>query len=295
MVTEIAGINYIIHDNSVDQGIEKSLKPFHLERCNFQNPQLNIHIKRNELIEFNPQWRKMFNTDGSWSIYESGAVWYIINSPNQFEHPLWMAEVSKNFQFMNIYCPALKYDGVGYKNALVNPFRYPLDQIITMLILANCNGAIIHSAGIEILGKIYIFPGKSGAGKSTITGEFLNDSKHKLLSDDRIAVRYMDCEYKAFGTPWPGEAGVAINDDGPLGGIFFIKHSNNNYIKEVPPIDAFKKLIPVTSIPWYDRELVPKLFDLLENLVKNIPAFELQFRPDEEVVHFLEDFVEKTI
>jgi hypothetical protein len=51
-----------------------------------------------------------------------------------------------------------------------------------------------------------------------------------------------------------------------------------------------EQLLPVTSIPWYDREVLPDVLDFCGDLVSSVPAYELYFRPDPGVVDFLESF-----
>jgi hypothetical protein len=47
----------------------------------------------------------------------------------------------------------------------------------------------------------------------------------------------------------------------------------------------------VTSIPWHNEKAIQSMLAFCEDLVMNIPAYELHFRPDAEVVTFLEDFI----
>jgi serine kinase of HPr protein (carbohydrate metabolism regulator) len=160
-----------------------------------------------------------------------------------------------------------------------------------MYILARRHGALLHAAGIDINGKGYIFPGKSGAGKSTITRQFAALGDTGLLSDDRIVVRKIEGGFKAYGTPWPGEAGIALNKSVPLAGIFFINHGSANRIREITPKEALARLLPVTSIPWYDREVMDRILTFCEDLISSVPIYELDFKPSVEVVDVFERFV----
>jgi len=55
---------------------------------------------------------------------------------------------------------------VAEGKAIGNPFNYPLDQLVLIHILAYNSGVIIHAAGIEFNGRIYMFAGKSGAARA---------------------------------------------------------------------------------------------------------------------------------
>jgi hypothetical protein len=116
---------------------------------------------------------------------------------------------------------------------------------------------------------------------------------YEFLSDDRIIVRKMDKTFKAFGTPWPGEAGIAVNKNVALSGIFFISQASFNKIEEIKPQRAMERLLPVVSIPWYDKEVLVKILDFCEDLISNVPVYELYFKPDIEVADVFKDFVSK--
>ena len=111
-----------------------------------------------------------------------------------------------------------------------------------------------------------------------------------FLSDDRIVVRKLGDGYRGYGTPWPGEAGIAANRGVSLSSVFFICHGSENRIIEVSRKDALERLFPVISIPWYDRKVVEEILDFCDGLVSHIPAFELYFKPDTEVANILENF-----
>ena len=89
-----------------------------------------------------------------------------------------------------------------------NPVHYPLDQLLLMYTLAQREGALLHAAGVDIQGQGFIFPGKSGAGKSTLSRQLVVQKELEVLSDDRIVIRKIDGVFQAFGTPWPGDAGL---------------------------------------------------------------------------------------
>ncbi len=110
-----------------------------------------------------------------------------------------------------------------------------------------------------------------------------------------LIVRKIDDKFECLWTPWPGEAGIAVNNSMPLSGIFFINHGFQNRIKDIKPKQAIARLLPVTSIPWYDRDIMPKILDFCEDLVLNVPAYELDFKPNVEVVDVLEKFISSEI
>jgi hypothetical protein len=182
------------------------------------------------------------------------------------------------------------HDGIP---AIVNPVCYPLDQILLMYMLARCEGALFHAAGVYMDGRCWIFPGKSGAGKTTLARCLMAHAgpDAEALSDDRMAARKTNGVFYAYGTPWPGDAGVAVNKGAPLGGIFFIRHGAANRIEEINPRQSFERLMPLTSVPWYDRKVMPSVLNFCEDLVSGVPCYDFYFNPSADAARCLESFV----
>ena len=76
-----------------------------------------------------------------------------------------------------------------------------------------------------------------------------------------------------------------------LNRCFFINHASDNRIKEITTGQALRRLLPVTSIPWYDREIMSEILTFCEDLISNVPIYDLHFKPTEEVVDVFEKFV----
>ena len=234
---------------------------------------------------------RVFDSGQAWSWYQDGAQAYLVMKSITLEQPLWLAHIHSGGTQIIVYCNEyLVRSGKG-RRVLVSPFCYPLDQLVCMYVLAQRQGAIIHAAGVRIADKAYMFAGRSGAGKSTLTRQFAARQEMGLLSDDRIVVRKKQETFYAYGTPWPGEAGIAVNASAPLAGIFFLAQGTANTITALGVRQALERLLPVTSIPWYDREVVPKMFAFCEDVMTHVPTYELSFTPDRKVVEVVEQFV----
>lgn len=234
---------------------------------------------------------KIFDTLESWSMYRSGDEYFWVDATDSFpREDANIARFRSKPERVTVYSKARLLAEIKGQKTINNPFVHPLDQLLMMYVLAKREGAILHACAVELDGKGFILPGRSGAGKTTISRLFAAKG-HNLLSDDRVVARKIESEFYAFGTPWAGEANIAANRSLPLHGIFFIMHGNENRIDKITVKEAFEKLMPVTSIPWYDEKVMPDILSFCEDIVMNVPAYELHFRPDCEVVTFLEDFI----
>ncbi|HAM50351.1 MAG TPA: hypothetical protein DCP92_06510 [Nitrospiraceae bacterium] len=69
--------------------------------------------------------------------------------------------------------------GKGGEKVVRNPFVYPLDLLILMYALAWREGIIAHAAGVVMRGRGYVFPGRSGTGKSTLVRQFNNATQYE--------------------------------------------------------------------------------------------------------------------
>jgi hypothetical protein len=237
---------------------------------------------------------KIFDSGRSWRVFRDGAdVLLSFDSAGARSDPFWLARMSGDFSRGAVYCGREFMREVDGSTAILNPVRYPLDQILLMNFLGRKRGAIIHASSAVIAGQGIMFPGISGAGKSTIAGCLAARSDFSILSDDRVVVRERGGSFSVFGTPWPGDAGIARNERAPLRGIFFIRPAPGVRIAEVPPGEALERLLPATSIPWYDREAVPLLLSFLGELVSRVPAYQLSFAPGPEVADALAEFVSR--
>jgi hypothetical protein len=264
-----------------------------------RNPEpgtLSINVSL-ELVNGNmPDSRRMpklFDSGQSWWMTREADVYWAVLHPPAHEKPLWAARFNPDVKDVTVYCsPQLIQEQEG-KTIILNPVRYPLDQLLMMYILARHQGVVFHAAGIKMSGKGFIFAGPSGAGKSTLARLFnasLGQNKPGVLvlSDERIVTRNVNGTFKAYGTPWHGEEGTTRNTSVPLSGIFFLYHSSQNRVKPLKPQQALERLLQVTSIPWYDRDILPGILRYCEELLNRVPLFEFHFTPGLEAIRFLE-------
>jgi hypothetical protein len=182
----------------------------------------------------------------------------------------------------------------GGKRLTGDPFRYPLDQLLLVHYLAKRGGIVVHSAGLVVDGVGLAFPGVSGAGKTTLSLELeragLGDG---LLSDDRTIIRApsadtgRDRHFVVWGSPWPGDAGVARNECAILRALCFLVQDPAASLTQLAPAAAVERLFPVISCPWYDQELTAGVLDTCERLVESVPCYEFRFPRDKRAVELL--------
>lgn len=232
----------------------------------------------------------LFDTVAAWRAIRDGEDLLItMKAPPGHEGHWWFVRLSADGPPYDLYCGEVLKARSGAELTVINPLRYPLDQVLMMYLLAPKKGVIVHAAGFQKGGVGALFAGVSGAGKSTLT-ELVSGQPDLLpLSDDRVVVRRIGDRVQVFGTPWPGEAGVASRASARLGSVVILRQADHHGMRPLDPREAFDRLLPTVSILWYDADLSTAALSWCHELLQEVPAYELSFRRDEGVVEVIEE------
>lgn len=232
--------------------------------------------------------RDCFRTGQSWSLFREGDNYLLAFQREGSEEFYMTARLSHDISRVELFCSGEFIDDQGRACNLV---KYPLDQILLMQYLVRHEGLIAHSAGISVDGRGYLFPGFSGAGKSTISRSLSGGDNIMLLSDDRMIVRKEADAFVIYGTPWPGDAEIAVNKSASLKGVLFLEKSIDNVIHQIDEAEALRRFMSVLSVPWYDRDSISGALSLVSELISRVPSYVLQFKPGKKVVDTIEEFI----
>ena len=237
-------------------------------------------------------WGELSTAAKPWRLFREGEVRRLVWDGSDPGQPLWLAEFVPGTPSITVYCGSKLIEGDGDLKALRNPMHYPLDQLLMLYQLAGRGKGIVHSAGLILKGTCIVAAGRSGAGKSTLSRCWAaRHGTESLLSDDRMII---GCNPRAvsgataYGTPWPGELGAARNAEAPLGAIVFLEKAKVNSLVPISSQDAMERLLPVTSIPWFEPEIMSIALANIERWLADVPAYVFQFTPDEGAVRMLE-------
>lgn len=175
----------------------------------------------------------------------------------------------------------------GPDGQFFDPFFGPTLELLMINYLARGYGVIIHGCGIDIKGKGILFVGESGAGKSTLANLWNREKAAEVLSDDRTIVRYIDGEFRMYGTPWHGEAKFGSPRGVKLEKIFFLRHSRKNAIQPLTSVQAVLKMLQCSFPPYWDAAGMEFTMGFFEKLATCISCCELAFRPDASAIEIL--------
>lgn len=142
--------------------------------------------------------------------------------------------------------------------------------------LLDYNGFMLHSSAVMVDGKVYLFSASSGTGKSTHTRQWLKlfGERAVIINDDKPAIRMVDSEIYAYGTPWSGSSDRNKAACGKLQGICVLERSPENFIEPLDRGDAIFKILNQTIRPT-DTKRMDKLLTLLDSVIVNVPVWRM--------------------
>lgn len=227
-------------------------------------------------------------------VFDSGAAWRLFREGNDNifsfhsttlrHNPYRLARFDAAFANGSVLVTrefADAYDG------FVPALQYPLDELLWSNLLARGRGLEIHACGvIDTDGFGMLFPGHSGAGKSTISRSW-HEQGATIVSDDRVVIRMRDKRPWLFGTPWHGDERLASPAAAPLKRILFLSRGPSHAVRGMTPATAAARLLACAFPPFHDRAAIDFTVCLLGEVAAAVPCAELAFVPDAAVVPFV--------
>ncbi len=148
--------------------------------------------------------------------------------------------------------------------------------------LPQFNRMLLHAAILEYDGEAYAFLGRSGTGKSTHTGLWLQALEGaKIVNGDKPILQINADGVIAYGTPWMGKEGRGSNTKAPLKGLCFLEQAKENSIRRLSPAEVTSKLFLQLLLPT-EEEAAEKTLELADRLIATVPAWLLKCDISEE-------------
>ncbi|MCJ7483238.1 MAG: radical SAM protein [Thermodesulfovibrionales bacterium] len=220
-----------------------------------------------------------------WAIYRKKNSWI-------YAHIVDSKEIHQIVEFNDEHTQARIYSNEYRKDVFLNGnvnslTLFPTDQVLIARILADRQGCYIHSSGIILDGKGYLFAGKSGAGKSTIAG--ILKKRVEILCDDRVIVRKRNGKFNVYGTWSHGDLPDVSANFAPLRGLFFLEKAVENKITPLEDKnEILKRLLAVLIKPLITKDWWEKTFAVIEGILDETPCYILHFDKTERIIKLLE-------
>ena len=151
-------------------------------------------------------------------------------------------------------------------------------------LLPRFQGMMLHSSAVICRGKAYLFSAPSGTGKSTHTEKWIRLFGAEYLNDDKPALRLVDGNWMAFGTPWSGKHDLSQPTGVPLGGIAVLHRDGENAIRPMEPAEALPYLMSQTAYKLPAKRM-DSLLSVMDALLRDVPIWHLTCRNDDEAAY----------
>ena len=138
-----------------------------------------------------------------------------------------------------------------------------------------CHEGIVslHAACVEKDGFAVAFTGKSGMGKSTRAGAWVEGLDASWISGDRPAIRLEQNGCTACGVPWDGKEQIFRDTEVPLKCILEVRRSPANYIRRLTPHQARQVLAQQTFIPMWDTDTAALALVNVRRMIRLVPVY----------------------
>lgn len=147
----------------------------------------------------------------------------------------------------------------------------------------------LHSSLVRYCGKAVLFSGPSGIGKSTQANLWRQHLGAEILNGDKSCIAKRSDGFHACGSPYAGSSDIFLPEEAPVAGIILLKQGTENHIARVSGRLAFVSLYTQLLANTWDSEYTDHLCQLLEELLANVPVYEMICKPDEEAVRLVRD------
>jgi len=238
---------------------------------------------RLELIEAEPPQAAapLFDSGSVWRVdRHRGGLLYTFRAA-QLDPPIYKAvAIDAGLSRGQLYFPRQRR-----RRAPGHPLAYPLDELLFQHRLAREGSLEVHACGLVRGGRLLLFCGQSGAGKSTTARLWRRlRPAAKILSDDRIVLRRRGRQYWGYGTPWHGDSGFAAPAGRPLGALFFLRHAEQSRAVRLSVAGCAARLFARSFPPIWDARGVGRVLDACARIAGRVPGYELAFRPDASAI-----------
>lgn len=184
------------------------------------------------------------------------------------------AKASPDFSTGKLLIPA-PLDGT----TSVHPLYHPQDRAMILGRICHIGGVMMHSSSVLVDGKVMVFTGVSGAGKTTMA-RLWRSHGGTILNDERTLIHNRGGTVLCGASPWHGEENQVNPATGPLSGIFFLKQAAENHLRLLPIEESIPRMLTTAFVPVFIPGGTPRTLDACVSILQTIPAYELSFTPD---------------
>lgn len=150
---------------------------------------------------------------------------------------------------------------------------------------------LLHASAICYKEKAVVFTAASGVGKTTQAELWKKHRNADILNGDKVFLKKTSDQIVAWGSPWKGSSPYTENTYAQLGAIIVLEQAEENSIRKLSDLEILEKVVPHLFIPNWDTSLENKVFNFLDEVLRNTEVYLLKCKPDEDAVELVESAV----
>lgn len=137
-------------------------------------------------------------------------------------------------------------------------------------------------------GEAILFSAPSETGKSTQAALWEQYRGARVVNGDRSLLMRENGKRYAHGWPICGSSEICHNEGYPIRAIVMLYQAKENVIRKLKGAEAVKKVVSQMMINTWNKEFVIVAMDLVQQLVTEVPVYELGCNISEDAVKCLE-------
>lgn len=190
----------------------------------------------------------------------------------------WLFESPQNLAPAQVFLSADKsrvaFHLPEFKNESAQQIK--LNHLLrTALECRFCHEGIVslHAACVEVDDFAVAFTGRSGLGKSTRAGAWIERFGAQWISGDRPAIRLEKQGATACGVPWDGKEQIFSNVEKPLQCILEVRRSPENHVRRLSADQARELLMQQSFVPMWDTDAAVLAMANVRRLVRQASVY----------------------
>lgn len=285
---KIAGLK--INMNSDNKYMRSRLKQF--ESDDPESPDIFAETQRCQYIE-EPSGELVVDENVRWLRKSSGdSGFHVYRKNEQSNEVMAHMDINNDWSHNIIKCLNIKLkkeDAHAGMQDWMEYYSFMLMGIVFRNRLLNQDGIVMHASSIAWNNSGILFTAPSGTGKSThvrLWEKYFAD-EIKVVNDDTPAIRFFDGTPMLCGTPWSGSSDKFENLQVPIKGIVVLEQAPQNRIRKLSQIEALPRIMPRVFLPYFDKELMEKAYNILEKIIMQVPIYLLECTPEKKAMELV--------
>lgn len=158
-------------------------------------------------------------------------------------------------------------------------------------LVVQAGGFVFHSSYIEYEGKAVLFTAPSETGKSTQADLWHALRGARIVNGDRSVIRVEKEMVCAAGLPFAGSSQYCENRTLPLAAVVYLQQAPQTTIRRLKGVEAFRRIWEGVSVNTWNKEDITRVTELVQQVIGQVPVFQLDCTPDESAVNALEQML----